>query len=55
MLAIVRIIAEFPPIGSNRFDYRAYVDGEEERNRCGWGATEREAVEDLIGLESEES
>jgi len=38
---------EPPPIPVRSFDWRAWVDGDEERG-CGWGATEVEALADLL-------
>lgn len=37
-----------PPIPDRRFDWVAYIDGDEERGRYGHGATEAEAVADFI-------
>lgn len=47
------LVGEFPPIPDRRFDWRAYHDGEEETNHCGWGATASEAVEDLKRMDEE--
>lgn len=49
----IRIIFEHPPIPNRNFDYRAYFDGEEELNRCGWGATPQAALADLLTLEAD--
>lgn len=39
---------EHPPIPVRNFDWRAYVDGDEEiTRRHGWGRTEAEAIENL--------
>ena len=46
-------VYEYPPIPTRRFDWRASHEGEEERNHCGWGATEAEAIEDLRRLDWE--
>jgi hypothetical protein len=43
----------YPPIPIYKFDWCAYRDGEEERGQYGYGATEQEAINDLIELESE--
>ena len=58
---ILKVIYEFPPIPARNFDYRAIdestydcgeIDGETMRptnpNIEGWGATEHEAVMDLL-------
>lgn len=45
---VIVTVCECPPIPDRRFDWRAFYDGEEERNRCGWGRTEAAAVADLI-------
>jgi len=44
---------EPPPIPLRSFDWRAWVDGEEERG-CGFGATEVEALADLLNNRLEE-
>jgi len=36
----------FPPIPIRDFDWCAYYDGEEEAH-CGWGKTEKEAIQEL--------
>lgn len=38
----------FPPIPIRYMDWCAWFDGEEEGGLQGWGATEAEAVEDLL-------
>lgn len=38
----------YPPIPIRSWDWCAYPDGEEELGHYGWGATEAEAVEELI-------
>lgn len=38
----------YPPIPCRKTDWCAYPDGEEEEARYGWGATEAEAISDLI-------
>jgi hypothetical protein len=50
-IVIVQVTFEYPPIPIRRFDYRAGVVGEEERNRCGWGQTVQAALDDLIRRE----
>ncbi|WP_181257162.1 hypothetical protein [Pseudaminobacter soli (ex Li et al. 2025)] len=37
-----------PPIPARSMDWSAHFDGEEERGEYGYGATEDEAVRDLI-------
>jgi len=39
----------FPPIPTRSHDWCAYFDGEEELGDYGYGATEAEAVADLLG------
>lgn len=42
------IVAEvFPPIPTRRFDYCAYIDGDEERQEYGYGPTREAAIADL--------
>ena len=44
----------FPPIPDRRFDWCAHRDGQEENEYMfGWGATEQEAIEDMLRLEQE--
>ena len=45
-----KIVTSFvdPPIPFRGADWCAFFDGEEESGPCGWGATEREAMQDLI-------
>lgn len=43
-----------PPIPWRNFDWCAYRDGTEEEGRYGYGATEAEAVRDLIESEDDE-
>ena len=39
----------YPPIPARQFDWRAWYMGEEdEQMDCGWGATESEAICDLV-------
>lgn len=38
----------YPPIPCRKFDWCAYPDGEEENGDYGWGATEDEAIDDLV-------
>jgi hypothetical protein len=43
----------YPPIPTRDHDWCAYRDGDEERSsRYGWGATEQEAIADLIDMET---
>lgn len=44
----IHIIFEYPPIPDRSHDWRAYYDGEEEENKCGWGARPCEALDDLL-------
>lgn len=44
----------YPPIPVRTNDWRAYRDGEEERGNYGWGATEEDAIADLLEREDEE-
>lgn len=37
-----------PPIPIRQFDWCAFYDGEEEEGNYGYGATEQEAIRDLI-------
>jgi hypothetical protein len=46
-------VHEYPPIPNRNFDWKAYWDGEEETNHCGWGRTEEEAIADLRRLDQE--
>ena len=48
----IHIIFEYPPIPPRNFDWRAYFDGREEENNCGWGATPLEALADLLEQDS---
>lgn len=41
----------YPPIPDSRFDWCAYRDGEEEKGGYGYGATEAEAIADLLSNE----
>ncbi len=46
---------KFPPIPDRRFDWVAYVEGEEEDGPYGYGETEADAIEALVAqLEDEE-
>lgn len=45
----------FPPIPTRRFDWCAYIDGEEEEGTCGYGESEQAALEELIEGELERS
>lgn len=44
----IRTSFNHPPIPDRRFDWSAWVDGEEESNIMGRGKTESEAVSELI-------
>lgn len=37
-----------PPIPLRNFDWCASYDGEDEEGNCGWGATDQEAILNLI-------
>lgn len=41
-----------PPIPTNRFDWCAYPEGCEEDGNYGWGATEQEAIENLMEMQT---
>lgn len=43
---VVRLL--LPPIPYRTHDYCAFFDGDEEDSQCGYGATEAEAVADLL-------
>ena len=38
----------YPPIPIRSFDWTAWFDGDEEMGRYGYGATEQEAIADLL-------
>lgn len=46
----VKIVTDFvyPPIPIRDKDWRAYIEGEEETGRYGWGKTEESAVLDFV-------
>ena len=50
MTAEPKIVTSFiyPPIPIRSNDWVAYYDGDEESVRYGYGATEREAIDDLL-------
>ena len=50
----IHIIFEYPPIPDRSCDWRAYYDGEEEENKCGWGSTPTEACKNLLDWGEEE-
>lgn len=39
----------YPPIPTRQCDWCAFYEGEEELGHYGYGATEQEAIDDLIG------
>lgn len=39
---------EYPPIPVRTMDWCAYYDGREEDGKYGWGATEEDAISDLV-------
>lgn len=39
----------FPPIPYRHMDWCAFYEGQEEAGNYGWGRTESEAINDLIG------
>ncbi len=43
----------YPPIPMRKFDWCAYRDGDVEAGNYGWGATEPDAVRDLLDKEAE--
>jgi hypothetical protein len=43
----------YPPIPPRKFDWCAFREGKEELGNYGYGATEQEAIADLIALEDE--
>ena len=43
----------YPPIPVRNFDWCAYRDGTEETGRYGYGATEADAIAELLMLEDE--
>jgi hypothetical protein len=45
---------DFPPIPDRRFDWRAYIDGDEESGKYGYGQTEAEAIADFAETWGEE-
>lgn len=54
---IVRIVLSpvFPPIPTRRFDWCAYIDGEEEEGTYGYGESKQAALNELIEGELERS
>lgn len=42
---------EYPPIPIREFDWCAHREGHEEDGNYGWGATEQEAISDLLKIE----
>ena len=47
-MAKIVTVNEFPPIPVRHFDWCAYWDGEEETGDYGYGATEQEAIDELL-------
>jgi len=45
---------EHPPIPWRNFDWVAFRDGREEEGNYGYGATEQEAIQDLLDNEEDE-
>lgn len=43
-----------PPIHDRRFGWCAYIDGDEEAGKYGYGATEEEAIDDWVETWAEE-
>jgi hypothetical protein len=43
----------YPPIPIRTCDYVAYIDGDEESRRTGWGETASEALQNFIELYGE--
>jgi hypothetical protein len=50
----MKIITEFvyPPIPIRRYDWNAVREGYDEGDPVGWGATEQEAINELLELEA---
>lgn len=40
-----------PPIPLSCFDWCAHYEGDEELGGYGWGATEQEAIDDLLDMD----
>lgn len=55
MIAQIVLSPVFPPIPMRRFDWCAYIDGEEERGKYGYGETQQAALDELMEIESEEA
>jgi hypothetical protein len=51
----IRVTCVCPPIPLRQFDWCAYVDGQEESGRYGWGFTRPEAIADLMQLLEDEA
>ena len=51
---MIRIAHIFPPIPDRSFDYCAYIGDGDEGTLQGWGATPKEAIEDLRRVCDEE-
>lgn len=49
---MIKIITKYnpPPIPRRDFDWCAYVDGQEENGKYGWGYTKAEAISDLFEI-----
>lgn len=43
----IQVSYVYPPIPSRRFDWCAYIDGHEETNLYGWGASKLDALKEL--------
>ena len=43
----------YPPIPIRSFDWQAFEDGYEPGDALGWGATEEEAIADLLSIISQ--
>ena len=50
----IKTVCQFPPIPDRRFDWVAYVEGDEESGWYGYGATEEEALADFAETWGEE-
>jgi hypothetical protein len=50
----MKIITEFiyPPIPIRRYDWSAVREGYDEGDHVGWGATEQEAINELLEMEA---
>jgi len=47
-------VCNFPPIPDRRWDWVAYIEGDEESGNYGYGSTEQEAINDWVENYAEE-